>query len=739
MSMTKVLLIFLTLSMANVPLYSQAALWHKGGGINSIWYSNTLQRLGVTFDNKYIFIGFDLYDRTTGKSVPSSVNSKFVTENLGTSQHWRYHIVRDTSLSIYALHVEDNRAVYIRKTQLYPQLKVIGISESASVVVFDDGTIYDILTGSLLSSMRGWNKYLPFVLSNNMIIYSDTNSSTVTFHLKTRKTTYLKGLDNLNQIHISPNDSMIVRHTEDSIRIMDIASDSATTYRVLRKADYNYACFIDANILALLKIEDTFCIIEKYNIAKDSVIQKLHFPNNHLNFKYSYADVTSISHFVRDSKEIDFYYVYSSFDRCFDMPGSMLHSLSIISTNAPDKCETFPDKIRIRRNTMTFLDGDSTFIYLDDSSNVYVRSSYDGLLKSQWNLDIPLRQYNSKNYAMSYTLACPHNSFLMAHEDSLYMISVEKRQVTRRVKVSDSTIKFIRYSHDKRFILIVSEDKEIIIVNAEDLAVHHTVVCNGKINAAAMVGNILYYACLNSNSIIHYDITTQTIIDSIPTKSNVIALQSDASSYTQDFPHFITNSSSNAIYKSKYELYSLSPNISYYSYPAEHLPTIWSIRKNIPFNSLVFPSDKMYTVQIVEDSVIILGILENKFQCFSTEDIVFSSNGKYCCTISYEYNSMDMHTFPDITVTVQEKENSISDRQKMSLWVMGNTVTLQDNIEYTSCNLYTLEGASLGLCAMTKTGDKIMIQLPESISSGIYSLHLYDASSGNVRRVMIGK
>ena len=254
-----------------------------------------------------------------------------------------------------------------------------------------------------------------------------------------------------------------------------------------------------------------------------------------------------------------------------------------------------------------------------------------------------------------------------------------------------------------------------------------------------MVGNILYYACSNSNAIIHYDVTTGTIIDSIPTKSHVIALQSDASSYTQDSPHYITNSSSNAIYKSIPELTVASGSVtSSYSYPTEQLSDIWSIRKYMNFSS-DHRSDKMYTVKLVKDSVILIAVLENKFQCYATEDIVFSSNGKYCCTISYEYNSIDMHKFPDISVSVEEQENMSTDRGAMSLWVMGNTVVMDDDIEYTSCDLYTLEGVSMGVCAMTNIGEKIKIQLPENMSSGIYLLCLCDAASGKVRRIMIGK
>ncbi len=69
---------------------------------------------------------------------------------------------------------------------------------------------------------------------------------------------------------------------------------------------------------------------------------------------------------------------------------------------------------------------------------------------------------------------------------------------------------------------------------------------------------------------------------------------------------------------------------------------------------------------------------------------------------------------------------------------MGNTVVIDDDIEYTSCGLYTLEGVSMGVCAMTNIGEKIKIQLPENMSSGIYLLRLCDAASGKVRNIVIG-
>lgn len=708
-------------------MFSQEPLWRRGGSfmldsrMGSIG-SNFLNT-GVFFDTTYAFQVFDgtlrLYEREKGIFVSPtfSLSGKVIA----CSPRCRY-VITSVSDGIQCYNLEENTSVFIPEKGAVAQL----IEEQSDIVVLDNWKIYNLKTGKYLMTLNDDYYQTDFYVRDNFL-YCDLHYRKTLQIVNLIEGTYKDYVYSsyLSKFLVSPHRKIVASFGErdHSTEFFEIKGDSLILLRTLSTV-HSGCYFIDSQEVILLKKNSEGYSAYFYNVEFDSFEDSIviHDKNTvHLS-PYMIEDISV------DRKNDTFHYIIT-YRTDINCDGGMPKAgggcaFATFTLRNKEKAKHYPNTLF--GSSMVFMPQSSTFFQLDDRTCNVIRSE-DGRLLSQWTLP---PYYFSEIYTSYPSLLLPltTNECLYTVNNRVYRIAVDQKTIRDSIVWDSSAITVLRYSSDKSQIILADKRGAVLILDKDGVTISMRINTGAEIISAALHNDELIVAHKDSPVLYRYDVINNKMRDSVILEESITGIQSDGDIVSGSLFFYNVRTGKKIFTKIEYPLEKRLYK------PIDELPMMWNIVRS---STDVFNGKKhITTVKIEGDTVLTLPQFINPLGCYFDE-ITYSDKAEYCFVSGNGVSAM--YKSPDISVSVEEKENSISQNETMSLWVMGNTFKLQDDIEYTSCKLYSLEGVSLGLCGMTKLGEKIKIQLPESVSSGIYSLHLYDAVSGRMRRVMIGK
>lgn len=731
MSISKWIVGFLFLSVCITSVFSQEPLWRRGGsfildsrvgavgGAVGLNFLNT----GVFFDTTYAYQVFDgtlrLYEREKGiyVSPPFSFSGKVIA----CSQRCRY-VITSAGDGIQCYNLEENTSVFIPEKSAVPQL----IEEQSDIIVLNNWKIYNLKTGKYVMTLDD-DYYQTDLYVRDNFFYCNVSYRNTLRIVNLDDGTYKDHVYSsyLSKFLVSPHRKIVASFGErdHTTEFFEVKGNNLILLRSL-SFTHSGCYFIDSLNVILFKKNTQGYSAYFYHIEFDYIIDSLTIRDENADH-FSPDMIEDIS----VERKNDIFQCIITYRTDINCDGGLPKvgggcAFATFALRNKEKAKHYPNTIF--GSSMVFMPQSSTFFQLDNRKCNVIRSE-DGRLLSQWTLP---PYYFSEIYTSYPSLLLPltTNECLYTVNNRMYRISIDQKTILDSIVWDSSAITVLRYSSDQSHVILADKRGAVLILDKDGMTLKSRINTGTEIISAALHNDELIFAHKDSPVLYRYDIINNKMRDSVILGESISGIQSDGDIVSGSLFFYNVRTGKKIFAKMEYFLEKRMYK------PIDELPMMWNI---VHSSTDIFNTKKrITTVKIVGDTVLTLPQFVNPLGCYFDE-IIYSQNAKYCFVSGYGVSAM--YKSPDISVSVQEKENSISDTETMSLWVMGNTVTLQDNIEYTSCNLYTLEGASLGLCAMTKTVDKITIQLPESISSGIYSLHLYDASSGNVRRVMIGK
>ena len=726
MTIVKALLTFLTLSIAVIPVFSQEPLWRRGGSfildnhVGSI--GKNFLNTGVFFDTTYAYQVFDgtlrLYEREKGIFV----NPKFSLDGrvIACSPRCRF-VITSVSNGLNCYNLEENTSVLIPEKGAMPEL----IDEQSYMVVLNNWKIYTMKTGKYVMSLDDDYYKTDFHIRDNFLYcnlhYRNTfrivNLNDSSYKEYAYKTYFSK-------IQLSPHRKIVASYgvRDHPTQFFGIKGDSLVPFRTLSTI-HSGCYFIDTQKVILFKKNDQGYSAYFYNIDSDKYEDSIIVHDTFA--KYFSPDMIED---ISVEQKNDTYHCIIAYRVDINCEGNMLTvgggcAFSTFTLRNKEKAINYPNTLH--GSIMAFLPQSSTFFQLGDRKCTVIRSE-DGRIVSEWTFP---PYYFSEIYTSPPSLLLPltNNECLYTVNNRLYRISIDQKTIRDSIVWDTSAITLLRYSSDTSHIILADKRGTLCILD-KSMSVTMRINTGREIISAALHNDELSYAHKNSSVLYQYNIIHNRLRDSVIVAESISAIQSDGDIVAGSV--FFYN-----VRTGKKMLAGVDYTLDKRMYqPIDEFPMMWNI---VHSSTDLFNSRKhITTVKIVGDTVLKLPRLINPLGCYFDE-MTYSRNAEYCFVSGYGVSAM--YKFPDISVSVEEQENMSTDRGAMSLWVMGNAVLFDDDIAYTSCDLYALEGVSMGVCVMTKIGEKIKIQLPENMSSGIYLLRLCDAASGKVRRIMIGK
>lgn len=736
---TLFLTVIISVCCLSQQVFSQELLWRQGRNFSQhpvSNYENNNHPAGLYFNGEYMYFlqshtEIDLYNSKT------LVESKKQITNVGritqVSPHCKLVLIEHPD-SMVLYDVRHGKNLYSVKGKH----SVISFSRDSRYTLFSNGDIIDwndTLVSSPIIMPRKVDNVDKYALmsANGKLLMWGTSDSLRIYDIQSNSNTWIpySFADN-SQFRFSPNGSTILNFSPSFITSITTLDSKIYTRKGKFDTNYDYE-FIDDNQYMALR-----------NIGNQSVLYKQAVNDTTANFQRMKPEINGSNYppiFIvtddRLTKGNSILYSRSN-DDCGGMPTFSNVIFHIIDT-LYSTVKTIPDNSLYCMRAGCFMDGDSLLVSLTCRGTLIQTNSENGAVVKEWQL--PKSIFTDTLFFINgyhiYTEVLSSGDYVHFNAGKkIYRFSTQQGTITDSMIVGDTSVTFLTYSSDKKYILAVSGDKVAIAENT-NFSYIKTITAESRLFQVSMNNDSISCSVAGDGKILTYSFSQGTRLGTMLLKGKSIHLSLSGSSYAVDqLPNIFLQKMPGLLKYNKNNIFGIASINSYFIRINNH-DNLWGIM-NIPFQIDDSKNTYVNLVSIHKDSIVLVKNLTNGFSC-QTDNLIVSNNQKYVLAIGGFRTAFDMYAFDSIKTSVVDDNTQWTKNPNNGFLVHSTAFSLQQSERVESCEVFSAMGESQGLAHITSEEGKVFVELPQGLVNGMYMLHFRTDTSTRTQCIILMK
>lgn len=719
---------FFLCCMATVPLFSQELLWRQAGS-----FRNTA-----------------IYERKIHNNHHSSglyVNGKDM-----------YFLRTDTEIELY-----NPQTLVETKKQITNVGRIIQVSPHCKLVLIehpDSVILYDVRHGKNLYSIKGKHTVVNFSRDSRYTLFSngdiiDWNDTLVSSPImQARKVNTVD-----KHAEWSSDGKILMWGKKDSLYVFDVVNNSDKWIRYTYENDSRFRFSTTGKTILNFTDRKINCIrtndgtkysrsrnsSDSYNDDYDFVDDEYYLrgtlkENNFVLFKKAYNDTTANEErllpdiriqtlfgefMAADTSVTQGKMMIASFEGndCGGMPtpsNIVFHFADLRQSQV----KTIPDNSLYCMRAGCFMDGDSLLVSLTCRGTLVQTNVENGAMVKEWNL--PKSIFTDTLFFINgfhlYTEVLSSGEYVHFNAGKkIYRFSTQQGAITDSMMVGDTSVTFLTYSSDKKYILALSGDKVAIAENTNFTYIK-TITAGSRLFQVSMNNDSISCSVAGDGKIVTYSFSQGTQIGTMLLKGKSIHLSLSGSSYAVDqLPNIFLQKMPGLLKYNKNNIFGVASINSYFIRIKNH-DNLWGIM-NIPFQIDDSKNTYVNLVNIHKDSIVLVKKLTNGLSC-QTDNLIVSNNQQYVLAIGGFKTAFDMYAFDSVKTSVEDDITRWThENPSNGFLVHATTFSLQQSERVESCEVFSAMGESQGLAHITSEEGKVFVELPQGLVNGMYMLH----------------
>ncbi|HRE57266.1 MAG TPA: hypothetical protein PLW09_05540, partial [Candidatus Kapabacteria bacterium] len=425
-------------------------------------------------------------------------------------------------------------------------------------------------------------------------------------------------------------------------------------------------------------------------------------------------------------------------DDCGGMPTFSNVIFHIIDT-LYSTVKTIPDNSLYCMRAGCFMDGDSLLVSLTCRGTLIQTNSENGAVVKEWQL--PKSIFTDTLFFINgyhiYTEVLSSGDYVHFNAGKkIYRFSTQQGTITDSMMVGDTSVTFLTYSSDKKYILAVSGDKVAIAENT-NFSYIKTITAESRLFQVSMINDSISCSVAGDGKILTYSFSQGTRLGTMLLKGKSIHLSLSGSSYAVDqLPNIFMQKMPGLLKYNKNNIFGIASINSYFIRIKNH-DNLWGIM-NIPFQIDDSKNTYVNLVSIHKDSIVLVKKLTNGFSC-QTDNLIVSNNQKYVLAIGGFRTAFDMYAFDSIMTSVDDDITQWTENPNNGFLVHSTAFSLQQSERVESCEVFSAMGESQGLAHITSEEGKVFVELPQGLVNGMYVLHFRTDTSTRTQCIILMK
>jgi len=386
-----------------------------------------------------------------------------------------------------------------------------------------------------------------------------------------------------------------------------------------------------------------------------------------------------------------------------------------------------------------FMDGDSLLVSLTCRGTLIQTNVENGAMVKEWQL--PKSIFTDTLFFINgfhlYAEVLSSGDYVHFNAGKkIYRFSTQQGTITDSMMVGDTSVTFLTYSSDKKYILAVSGDKVAIAENT-NFSYIKTITAESRLFQVSMINDSISCSVAGDGKILTYSFSQGTRLGTMLLKGKNIHLSLSGSSYAVDqLPNIFLQKMPGLLKYNKNNIFGIASINSYFIRIKNH-DNLWGIM-NIPFQIDDSKNTYVNLVSINKDSIILVKKLTNGFSC-QTDNLIVSNNQKYVLAIGGFRTAFDMYAFDSIKTSVDDDITQWTENPNNGFLVHTTAFSLQQSERVESCEVFSAMGESQGLAHITSEEGKVFVELPQGVVNGMYVLHFRTDTSSRTQCIILMK
>jgi hypothetical protein len=720
-------------------VFSQELLWRQGRNFSQHPVSNFESNnhpAGLYFNGEYMYF-LQSHTEIALYNPQTLVESKKQITNVGriiqVSPHCKLVLIEHPD-SMVLYDFRHGKNLYSVKGKH----SVISFSRDSRYTLFSNGDIIDwndTLVSSPIIMPRKVDNVDKYALmsANSKLLMWGTSDSLRIYDIQSNSNTWIpySFADN-SQFRFSPNGSTILNFSPSFITSITTLDSKIYTRKGKFDNNYDYE-FIDDNHYMALR-----------NIGNQSVLYKQAVNDTTANFQRMKPEINGSNYppsFIvtddRLTKGNSILFSRSN-DDCGGMPTFSNVIFHVIDT-LYSTVKTIPDNSLYCMRAGCFMDGDSLLVSLTCRGTLIQTNVENGAVVKEWQL--PKSIFTDTLFFINgfhiYTEVLSSGDYVHFNAGKkMYRFSTQQGTITDSMMVGDTSVTFLTYSSDKKYILAVSGDKVAIAENT-NFSYIKTITAESRLFQVSMINDSISCSVAGDGKILTYSFSQGTRLGTMLLKGKSIHLSLSGSSYAVDqLPNIFMQKMPGLLKYNKNNIFGIASINSYFIRIKNH-DNLWGIM-NIPFQIDDSKNTYVNLVSIHKDSIVLVKKLTNGFSC-QTDNLIVSNNQKYVLAIGGFRTAFDMYAFDSIKTSVDDDITQWTENPNNGFLVHTTAFSLQQSERVESCEVFSAMGESQGLAHITSEEGKVFVELPQGLVNGMYMLHFRTDTSTRTQCIILMK